>query len=82
MLPSPKPPYRRQAETSIQNTSLNKSSNPLELKVGTVETIESYADTATHIYTDGSAFKATINVGLGAYLIFPDRTSIEISAPF
>lgn len=82
---SPLPPGGRKRQpiirTSLNNTNLSKSSNPLELKVGTLETIESYTDTATHIYTDGSAFKATINAGLGAYLIFPDKTSLEISAP-
>ncbi|XP_055861377.1 uncharacterized protein LOC129921966 [Biomphalaria glabrata] len=68
-------------KTHLLNNTLTKESNPLELKAGTLETIESYQKTAIHIYTDGSAFKATINAGLGAFLVFPKNKHFEISAP-
>ena len=39
----------------------------------------SYSTSAIHAYTDGSAFKATINAGFGILLKYPDGSSSEYS---
>ena len=41
-------------------------------------TIDSYPETWIHIYTDGSAFKGTMNAGYGARVQFPDQTREEL----
>ena len=62
----------------IDNSS--KKSDPLILKASALETIDSYPKDWIHTYTDGSAFKATINAGYGATVNFPDGTKNEISS--
>ena len=56
----------------------NKKSDPNILKLGALETIDSYPNSWVHTYTDGSAFKATINAGYGAKIIYPTGNSEEI----
>ena len=56
----------------------NKKSDPNILKLGALETIDSYPNSWVHTYTDGSAFKATINAGYGAKIIYPTGKSEEI----
>ena len=68
-------------KTTLQDQSLNKNSNPLELKQGTLETVDSYSNVPIHAYTDGSAFKATINAGAGVLLNFPDGSKTRLSDP-
>ena len=41
----------------------------------------SYLQNWIQIYTDGSAFKTTINAGYGSWNVLPDGTSHEISQP-
>ena len=60
--------------TTLLTLVLNKNTNPLILKQGTLETVDSYSCVPIHVYTDGSAFKATINAGAGVLLKYPDGT--------
>ena len=50
-----------------------------QLKLCAQETANSYSTSAIHAYTDGSAFKATINAGFGILLKYPDGSSSEDS---
>ena len=68
-------------KTTLLDPSLNKGSNPLELKQGTLETVDSYSNVPIHVYTDGSAFKATINAGAGVLIKYPDKSRERISTP-
>ena len=68
-------------KTTLLDSSLNKNSNPLVLKQGTLETVDSYSSIPIHVYTDGSAFKATINAGAGVLLKYPDGTKTKYSTP-
>ena len=52
----------------------NKKSDPNTLRTSALETIDSYPKDWTHVYTDGSAFKATVNAGSGAKVYYPDKT--------
>ncbi|GFR70072.1 hypothetical protein ElyMa_003775300 [Elysia marginata] len=56
----------------------NKKTDPDLLKLEAEITILTYPPDWIHIYTDGSAFKATVNAGYGVYACFPDGTSKEI----
>ena len=56
----------------------NKKSNPVALKTSALETIASYSNEMTHVYTDGSAFKATTNAGLGVIINYPNGQQKEI----
>ena len=58
--------------------NINKSSDPNILKMAALEVIDSYPKDSIHVYTDGSAFKATINAGYGAKIKHPDGTSTEL----
>ena len=40
-----------------------------------------YPDNWIHVYTDGSAFKGTVNAGLGARIEYPDGSLEEIAIP-
>ena len=44
-------------KTTLLDSSLNKNTNPLVLKQGTLETVDSYSTVPTHVYNDGSATK-------------------------
>ena len=55
-----------------------KKSDPNVLKLGALETIDSYPNSWVHTYTDGSAFKATINAGYGAKITYPTGIKEEI----
>ena len=67
-------------KTSLVKEMAKKETDPLDLKITAEKTIAIYPDNWTHIYTDGSAFKATVNAGYGALLCFPDGSSHEISS--
>ena len=54
-------------KTALVDENVTKETNPLILKACTLETIDSYSRSAIHIYTDGSAFKATVNAGFGIF---------------
>ena len=46
-----------------------------------METIDQYSKDWIHVYTDGSAFKATVNAGYGAIVFHPDGQKDELSNP-
>ncbi|GFS23949.1 ribonuclease H [Elysia marginata] len=64
--------------THLKNQDTNKKTDPALLKLEAEITILTYPPDWIHIYTDGSAFKATVNAGYGVYACFPDGTSKEI----
>ena len=69
-------------KTTLLDSFLNKNTNQLVLKQGTLETVDSYSTVPIHVYTDGSAFKATINDdGAGILLKYPDGTKSKYSTP-
>ena len=51
------------------------------MKSTALETIDSYPDSAIKVYTDGSAFKATVFAGYGVHIKFPDGSSEDLSEP-
>jgi hypothetical protein len=55
-----------------------KRSDPVSLMIASQRTIDAYPQEWIHVYTDGSAFKATIKAGYGAYIQYPDRSSEEL----
>ena len=57
----------------------NKQTDPIELRSQAEDTIAQYPDNWTHVYTDGSAFKGSINAGCGILIHFPDGQKQEIS---
>ena len=65
--------------TSLLDKKVTKEAEPNILKLCAQETVNSYSTSAIHAYTDGSAFKATINAGFGILLKYPDGSSSEYS---
>ena len=65
--------------TSLLDKKITKEAEPNILKLCAQETVNSYSTSAIHAYTDGSAFKATINAGFGILLKYPDGSSSEYS---
>ena len=63
--------------TSLLDKKITKEAEPNILKLCAQETVNSYSTSAIHAYTDGSAFKATINAGFGILLKYPDGSSSE-----
>ena len=75
------PPHLQILRPEIKQTlleSTTKESNPLALKCSALETIDSYPSSWIHSYTDGSAFKATVNAGYGSVINFPDGVKKEV----
>ena len=75
------PPHLSLKKPEIMKTLLdgsNKQSYPVALKASALETIDSYPSTWIHSYTDGSAFKATINAGYGAVIYMPNGSKKEV----
>ena len=63
-------------------TKVNKKTDDLiNLKITGLETIQSYPDYWTHVYTDGSAMKGTVNAGYGVKIYYPDENPETISNP-
>ena len=70
-------PQMPEIETKLMD-DVTKSSDPIDLMRASQRTIDAYPDDWIHVYTDGSAFKATIKAGYGVYIEYPDRTSDEL----
>ena len=66
-------------KTSLLDPSVNKSTDPIILKLNNLETIDTYSSSSIHAYTDGSAFKGTTFAGFGGYLKFPDNSKFEFN---
>ena len=79
------PPYlelrRPNIRTSINNAVSKKHSDPVELMVAGLKTVQEYPDNWIQVYTDGSAFKGTMNAGYGVRIEYADKTSEEIFNP-
>ena len=80
---SPFPPNKQPAPPHIEtklkgNTKITKKSDPLILKNAAQETVLSYPETWTHVYTDGSAEEATKNAGWGVWILKPDGNTVEM----
>merc|ERR1712240_339221 len=61
-------------KTSLLDPSVYKSTDPIILKLNTLETIDTYSSSSIHAYTDGSAFKGTTFARFRGYLKFPDNS--------
>ena len=80
-VPPTLPPHLVIRKPEIRKALLDrckKDANPVVLKHSALETIDSYPSTWIHAYTDGSAFKATINAGYGAVMHLPDGDKKEV----
>ena len=78
------PPHRNLKIPTINHSLLGKEtkkSDPNSLRSSALETIDQYSKEWIHIYTDGSAFKATVNAGYGAIVYYPSGEKEEISNP-
>ena len=78
------PPHRNMKSPTIRKTLLGKEtkkSDPISLKASALETIDQYPKEWIHIYTDGSAFKATVNAGYGATINYPNGDKDKIHSP-
>ena len=75
------PPLFEMKEPIINKTlpdNLGRNSDPNLLKLSALEVIDSYPKNSIHIFTDGSAFKATINAGYGATIRYPSGNKMEL----
>ena len=76
------PPWQHLHQPKIVTSlykKITKEAEPNIFKLCAQETVNSYSTSAIHAYTDGSAFKATINAGFGILLKYPDGSSFEYS---
>ena len=62
----------------INTCSKKKDTDPVDLLIAAEQTIGQYPEDEIHVYTDGSAFKGTVNAGYGARIQYPDRTCEEL----
>ena len=65
--------------TTLLDPTVNKQTIPTILKACALETINHYPSSATHIYTDGSAFRATKFAGYGVFVRYPDESEETLS---
>ena len=80
-VPKNLPPHLPLKKPEIKQDLLDKSgksTNPIILKSSALETIDNYPSTWTHSYTDGSAFKGTVNAGYGAVIYLPNEDIREV----
>ena len=76
------PPNKLLRSTEIRPNLIEnitkKNSDPAELNLYGNKTVMSYSDDLNKIFTDGSAFKGTINAGYGARIEYADNSCEEI----
>ena len=65
-------------ETTLKRKNVTKKSDPVVLKFAAEETVHSYPDDWTHVYTDGSAEEATKNAGWGIWIKNPNGSTEEL----
>ena len=65
----------------LKSKMSKQSSDVLDMQKTGLQTIQSYPDNCIHVYTDGSAFKGTVNAGYGVRIEYPDKSLEEISNP-
>ena len=81
---NPHPGKDRKSPTiylDLKEKMSKKSSDVIDLQVTGLQTISTYPDDCIHVYTDGSAFKGTVNAGYGARIEYPDKTLEELAHP-
>ena len=66
---------------NLKENLSKKGADLIQLQMTGLQTIQEYPENCTHVYTDGSAFKGTVNAGYGARLEFPDKSLEEIADP-
>ena len=66
---------------NLKENLTKKGADLIKLQMTGLQTIQDYPDNCTHVYTDGSAFKGTVNAGYGARLEFSDKSLEEIANP-
>lgn len=76
-LPPHLPLLRPEIKQNLLDNS-GKNTNPIVLKSSALETIDTYPSTWTHSYTDGSAFKGTVNAGYGAVIYLPNEDRRDV----
>ena len=77
------PPHKEMRKAHIKldidgTCSNKKDTDPVDLLLSAERTIGQYPEEWIHIYTDGSAFKGTVNAGYGSRIQFPDKTCEEL----
>ena len=78
------PPHRNLKTPTVNQNLIGgetKKSDPNTLKLSALETIDQYSKNWIHAYTDGSAFKATVNAGYGAVINHPSGEKDKIYNP-
>ena len=79
------PPFlelkRPKIRTSLNKEVSKKHSDPVELMVAGLKTVQDYPDEWIKVYTDGSAFKGTMNAGYGVRIEHTDKTTEELYNP-
>ena len=79
------PPFlelrRPNIRTSLNKEVSKKHSDPVELMVAGLKTVQDYPDEWIKVYTDGSAFKGTMNAGYGVRIEHTDKTTEELYNP-
>ena len=59
--------------------NVTKKDDPVTVLTASLLTIDTFPDDWIHVYTDGSATKATSKAGYGIYIEYPDGSSDEVS---
>ena len=59
--------------------NVTKKDDPVTILTASLLTIDKFPDDWIHVYTDGSATKATTRAGYGIYMELPDGNSHEVS---
>ena len=77
------PPYSQQELPEINSQLVEKditkrNTDIVQLMSTAQKTIDKYPDSFIHVYTDGSAFKGTMNAGYGSNIQYPDQTRDEL----
>ena len=70
--------YEPTINLELNQAVSKKTSDPVNLHLTGMRTILGYSDEWVHVYSDGSAFKGTINAGFGARIEYPDGSLEEI----
>ena len=72
---------KAKVNTELIRKATKKNSDENELFTLGQQTINTYANDCIHVFTDGSAFKGTVNAGYGVRIEYPNGTGDEISEP-
>ena len=66
-------------KTELIDKNVNKKSDPLTLKMCSLETVDSYPTSWVHVYTDGSASNGISKAGFGVHMKYPDGNNFDHS---